>query len=342
LHIQVFGFLAAMTAALMAHAAPRDPAAAQALFDEGMALIKARDFAKACPKLAESQRLDPGIGTQFHLADCYENQGLIASAWAQFLEVASLAMASAQTDREQLARKRAERLEPRLPRLRIVVPAVARVEGLYVERDDVPVGETQWDTPLPADPGEHEVAASAPGFRSFTVKVRVQEGRTTTIEVPPLMTSPVVPPAAPSGPGPLRSQSEAFAAKPSVDVATSSSSGPRPLVVVLGVAGIAGLAVGTTFGLVASSKFRDSKAYCTQANEDRCSAQGVSLRDSSITLANVSTVGFIAGGAALVGVGVIWLAQGRAKPAAADGGRRLTADVQVSPSHGSIVVSGRF
>jgi hypothetical protein len=329
-----------MTAAAMAHAAPRDPAAAQALFDEGMALIKARDFAKACPKLAESQRLDPGIGTQFHLADCYESQGLVASAWAQFLEVASLAMASAQTDREQLARRRAEKLEPRLPRLRIVVPAGVRVEGLYVERDDVPVGETQWDTPLPADPGEHEVAASAPGYRSFTVKVRVQEGRTTMIEIPPLMTAPGVPPAAPSG-SPLRSQPEAFPgpAKPSVDVATSSSSGPRPLVIVLGVAGVAGLAVGTTFGLMASSKFRDSKAHCNQANEDRCDAQGLSLRDSSIALANVSTVGFIAGGAALVGAGVIWLAQGSSKP---DGGRRLTADVQASATHGTLVVSGRF
>src|SRR5260370_42415008 len=123
LHIGCFGFLAAMTAAAAVHAAPRDPAAAQALFDEGMALIKARDFAKACPKLAESQRLDPGIGTQFHLADCYERQGLVASACAQFLEVASLAMAPGPTDRGQAARKRAQKLRPRFPRLPLVGPA---------------------------------------------------------------------------------------------------------------------------------------------------------------------------------------------------------------------------
>ena len=167
------------------------------------------------------------------------------------------------------------------------------------------------------------------------------------IEIPPLMTVPPVPSAAAAAPNPSRSQPESFSAsaKPSADVATSSSSfssGPRPVVIALGVAGIAGLAVGTTFGLMAGSKFRDSKTQCAQANEDRCNAEGVSLRDSSITLANVSTIGFVAGGAALIGAGVLWLAQGSAKPAAGEGARRLTADVEVGPTNGALVVSGRF
>jgi tetratricopeptide (TPR) repeat protein len=119
----------------------RDPATAQALFDQGRALMKAKNYAEACPKLAESQRLDPGIGTQFHLADCYENQGKLASAWATFLEVASLAAASNQPDREKAAKNRAARLESRLPRLTIVVPAASRVPGLQVTRDGVAVPE---------------------------------------------------------------------------------------------------------------------------------------------------------------------------------------------------------
>src|SRR5882724_4165659 len=90
--------------ASVANAEERDPAAAQALFDEGRALMKTQRFAEACPKLKESQRLDPGIGTQFRLADCYEQQGKIASAWAAFLEVASLAAASDQKEREKAAR----------------------------------------------------------------------------------------------------------------------------------------------------------------------------------------------------------------------------------------------
>src|SRR6185436_9479039 len=90
----------AWLAAPMARAAGGDAATAQALFDQGRALMSEKKYSEACPKLAESQRLDPGMGTLFHLADCYEGSGKVASAWAAYLEVASLAAASGQTERE--------------------------------------------------------------------------------------------------------------------------------------------------------------------------------------------------------------------------------------------------
>jgi len=180
----VWGLVAVSLLSAEAHADPRDPAAAQAMFDAGMSLMKAHDYAKACPKLAESQRLDPGIGTQFQLGVCYEGQGLTASAWAQFLEVASLAGASGQADRQQLARKRAERLEPRLGRVRINVPSPKRVAGLQIERDGALVRDVSWDAALPVDPGEHKITVSAPGHLSFVTKVVVQEGRTSDVDIP--------------------------------------------------------------------------------------------------------------------------------------------------------------
>src|SRR5205807_91874 len=91
------------------------------LFLEGRKLAAAGDYAAACPKFEDSYRLDPGIGTNFNLADCYEHRGLIASAWARFLDVAAATKAVGQSERERVARARAALLEPKLARLTLEV-----------------------------------------------------------------------------------------------------------------------------------------------------------------------------------------------------------------------------
>jgi hypothetical protein len=51
---------------------------AQALFDEARQLTAAGRYVEACPKFAESQRIDPSMGTRFYLADCLEHIGKLA------------------------------------------------------------------------------------------------------------------------------------------------------------------------------------------------------------------------------------------------------------------------
>jgi hypothetical protein len=71
-------------------------------FDDGKRLAAQGRYAESCPKLAESQRLDPAPGTLMNLADCYENAGLTASAWATWLEAASATKQAGQVEREWL------------------------------------------------------------------------------------------------------------------------------------------------------------------------------------------------------------------------------------------------
>ena len=97
---------------------------AQALFDAGMALMKAGKAGEACPKLAESQKIDPGMATQFRLAECYEKLGKPALAWMNFREVAEQAHREKMAEREEVARKRAEAVAATMPKLVIVVPPV--------------------------------------------------------------------------------------------------------------------------------------------------------------------------------------------------------------------------
>src|SRR5580692_11189003 len=61
-----------------------DPAVADALFRKGREAAEKGDWATACPKFAESQRLDPAPGTLLNLADCEEHLGQLASAYEHF------------------------------------------------------------------------------------------------------------------------------------------------------------------------------------------------------------------------------------------------------------------
>ncbi len=164
-----------------------DRAAAQALFDEGRELMDQGRSADACPRFEESNRLEPALGTRFHLANCYEDLGKLASAHALYLEVASEAANRDQAARERVARERARAVEPRLARLSIEVP-FSPSPALRVERDGTLVGAAQWGLPVPVDPGVHRINASAPGREPWATDVEVPgEPGITRVNVPPLV-----------------------------------------------------------------------------------------------------------------------------------------------------------
>jgi hypothetical protein len=277
-----------------------DSAAAEALFEQAKTLMAQGRPAEACPKFEESQRLDPGTGTLLNLAVCYEQTKRLASAWSKYLEAASSAANAGNPQREKEARKRAERLRARLSHVMIQVDADAqRTPGLEVRRDGQLVGNAQWGSPIPADEGEHEVTASAPGRTSFSARVVVKgEGSTASVTVPPLSEVPTASAPAIVEPG---------AADASADTDSTSGSGlgtQRVLALVAGGIGVVGVGVGTVFGLKAKASRDEAEKYCNGAN---CTdPRGVTAGDDARSAGSVSTIAMIVGAVGVAGGVTLW------------------------------------
>lgn len=193
----MMGALLAVAASASPQAArgQSDPKAAPAqtdakavtLFKEARALMEKSRWAEACPKLEESFRIDPGMGTLFNLADCNEHIGKLASAWTGFRDVAAAADAAGKGARAQLARERAAAIEPALSKLRVIVSADAATVGASIQRDGVEIGKLLWGTDVPVDQGRYLITAAAPGRKPWSQTVVVEEtGKTVTVTVPAL------------------------------------------------------------------------------------------------------------------------------------------------------------
>jgi hypothetical protein len=291
-----------------------DQAAATALFKQGRDLMAAGKYADACPKLAESQRLDPGAGTLLNLATCYEKNGQIASAWTTYQDAASAAQRAGEAERVKAARAKVAALEPTLPTLTIVVPAAADRPDLEIRRDGALVGRAAWGAPIPVDPGPHPLDASAPGKTPWHGQAQVGgAGAKVSIEIPPLADAAATPPPALSAP-PTPAPAAAPTAPPA-DSTTPSSSGStqRLLGVITGGVGVVGIGVGSVFGAIAMGKNNSASGHC---NGSVCDAPTVSTLNDARTDATVSTVAFAAGGVLLAAGVVLYLTAPKGAPTA--------------------------
>ncbi len=280
-----------------------DKAAAETLFEEGRKLMADGRHAEACPKFASSQKLDPGLGTLLNLGNCYELTGKLASAWAQFREAASLASASSDTRRAEVAQKRASDLEPRLARVTIAVPAMSPA-NLEVELDGVAYDRAVTNVAMPIDPGAHEISVKAPGHAAWTTRLQVpEEAAQLTVEVPALQplttrteggTSPT--PAVASRP---------VVAPPDAGTGALRWSGQRTAALISGGLGLVAAGCSVVFGLRARADWNDAQTRCPGG---LCASQrDVDLGDDARTKANVATV---LGGLGLAGIAagaVLWI-----------------------------------
>jgi hypothetical protein len=273
------------------------------LFDDASKLMANGQVAAACPKYAESERLDPELGTLLHLGECYAKLGKTASAWASFKEAADIA-AQRNDPRTAKIRERLTTLEKSLPNLVIVV-ADSEPPTLEVRQDGAVVGKAGWGSPIPVDPGEHKITASVPGAKPREVALSVPDkGQTLTVNLPPIEYLPATtgtPPKSSELPAPGAAQQST----PTPDEARPwFSSHQRTIGLVVGGVGVVGLGVGSAFGLTAKSTYDKSNPHCSG---DHCDATGHDFRQSAFSKAEVSNIAFGVGAAALVGGVVLFL-----------------------------------
>lgn len=261
-------------------------AAAEALFQQGTALMDEKRYAEACDKFAGSQDLDPALGTMLYLADCYEQAGRTASAWALFREAAESSKHAGQADRERIASERAASLEQRLSKLELKVATTRRVPGLELRLNDVVVPSASWNAALPVDPGPLRVEARAPGKKPWRTQINVVQGPANqAVEVAQLQDAPV-------------------AVKPragSSDLAETKTPTQRIVGYVMGAAGIVALGAGGFLGYRAYSLNKDSKTECRQDDPNACTQAGVGQREDAKSAAVLSTIVTAGGGALVVG-----------------------------------------
>jgi hypothetical protein len=279
------GSLLVASAPAAASPAEADRAMAQSLFEDGRRLMAAGDFASACPKLSESQALDPSGGTLLNLALCHEKEGRLATAWSDFKEALSVARRDNRTDRFDVAREHLATLEPQVPWLTIRV-AHAKPEQ-QVLLDDGAVRAAAWGTPIAVDPGPHQLESSAPGHTAWNGPLDLVAAERKVVVIPEL--------AADTGSGPAQRRTAEEAKTPDAGAEHSNALGW----VVLGT-GVVALGVGSYFGVSALSTQKDVEKECPTSQT--CSSKGIGLGHDAQAAAWASNIG--------IGVGIVGVVVG--------------------------------
>jgi hypothetical protein len=251
---------------------------ADALFREGRAAMKAGDLDVACPKLEKSYQLEPAPGAAVNLGDCFDKQGKVGSALLAYQAARKLLKAG--DPRIGPVDKQIAALEKRAPKLTITLAPDAP-EGTRVTRDGKGVDFSDFGRALPMNPGEVVIVVTAPGRPESEFRVVLTEGANNELVVTP-----------PELSGKTRTHSGNEDSR--LSRTHDSSVGPGAAAVGVGVAGLAGLAIGTIALVQASNK-------CP--TNSKCSG---SDHDSASTWQTVGIVSLIVGGGGIAAAVLLW------------------------------------
>jgi tetratricopeptide (TPR) repeat protein len=279
---------------------------ADQLFDEGRALMQKGDFDNACPKFEESQKLDPALGTLFNIGLCVEGMGKIRRALEVWRDALAQSQQANEPKRVATAQQHVTALEARVPTVAITVDEPA--PGLRVTVGGQELPQASWGQPLPLDPGNVEVSATAPDRQPYTQTLIVREKDRLTIEIPRLASTQVE--------APHHGHTLAYG---------------------LGAGGGGAVVVAAVLGLTARSKYEHafSDGQCDRTTL-ACDAAGQATTDAARSRGNIATVVGAVGLAAIAaGVVVYVIDRGDEHPAAA-------LAPTIGPDGAGFAIVGRF
>jgi hypothetical protein len=273
-------------------------ALAEALYRQARELMSEGRHAEACPKLAESQRLDPATGTLLNLAACHEAMGKLATAWLEYGEGLLSARRDQREDRVRYVEERLKELEPRLSMFTVTVDQAADAPELEIRLNGALIGAAARGVPAPVDPGTHVIEAKAPGKKPWRHEFTIAaEADRKTVTVPVLEDAP---PGASTSPAASASgaSSRPSAIRPDGPAA-------RPLTTPIYIAGAVTLGL-TSAAVITGITYVNRKDEFDRANDDPATGEQdtARLRDraTSMSTANAILTGGAIAGALVTGI----------------------------------------
>lgn len=245
--------LASGSVAAQSEPAGSPSALAEALFQEGKAFLEAGDLSAACPKFAESFRLESALGTLLNLAVCHERQGKTASAWSEYADALAMAERTHETERAQFARLRVQELQASVPRLRLHVQEPEA--GPQIKLDGQALGAGAWDSAIPLDPGTHFLEASALGRKPWAAAIELRQASgTQVVDVPRLVEAHV---GAPS------TEAHSTGALPAAAHSTEAVRARRLWGTIAGGVALLGFGAGTFWGVRVATQQQQVERNCS-------------------------------------------------------------------------------
>jgi hypothetical protein len=245
-------------------------------------------WAEAQAMLAKAYRMVPAPTIALLEGRALERMGRLVDAAARYEAAMRAEVGSDSPKAFRNAMKEAlaelERLDPRIPRLRIVVTGAAPQSDVIVQLDQRAVAPASLVNPMRVDPGEHVVTASAEGFTAVEQRVQLAEGESKEVV---LSFAP-----APAGESPASAPPVTQPAEQTPVASTPVDSGPSPALgwTALGI-GVAGLTVGVVAGVL----MLDAKSTLDEECRATCPQSAESDLSRFRTMRTVSAVGYVTG-----------------------------------------------